>query len=447
MAMLNNTEHHVSDLAKYIEFDPTGSNFDPTVKDVQKALSLIHSTAIGGIPVASETAPGIIQIATSTEVEAGIDGKKAVTPATLKGYLLRPRATETQVGVTKLATEQEALGFSDATVAISPAKMKTIFDRVTSNETRLGTIKTSSQTQATGGTDNTTAMTPLRVKQAILANTSPIASASETTQGTVRLATKEQTVQGASRDLAVTPYGFANANATESKFGTIKIANDQEVRNLSLRTVAVTPGALAGLQGTADQKGLVKLSNWGGDTSTALRADAPVVPNWIKVQGKELKNDIWLTANDLDTFTKGEIENNWLRTSNERFPAYSVANGDAGTRMWMRKWSGPQPYNSVVIDVSVLFNPIDGSGMKTYSAQVWKANADGNGLVQHLGDITVDMYQQKSGSKGHYWGYQTSRTLSFMWGNVQFWQEDGIVLIPINSRNVAFVNCKASWGG
>ncbi|WDS61705.1 hypothetical protein [Cronobacter phage vB_Cdu_VP8] len=448
MAMLNNTEHHVSDKAQWIEFDPTGSNFGPEVKDVQTALKLIDSTAIGGIPKASETVAGIIKLATSEEVNAGLVIDKAVTPATLKGYLVRPRATETVVGVTKLANEAETLGFSDQTTAVSPYRMSTIFSRVTANETRLGTIRTSSQTQATGGTDNTTAMTPLRVKQAILANSSPIASASETTQGTVRLATKEQTAQGASRDLAVTPYGFANTNATESSFGTLKLAADQDVRNLSRRDVAITPGALSGLQATTTQKGLVKLTHMSQDTTAALRADAPVVPNWTTINGKPLTGNIYIGANDVDAFTRSEIENNWVRNINQLMPAYSVGDGGPWDRVDLPRWGAANAvYRHVVVDVNVVFNPIDGSGTKFFRAQVWKTI---NGVPnQHYGDIYVDLRQEKGGSRGHYWGYQVSRSKSFMWGGniAYFGPNDGLAIIPIGNNYVAEVNYKASYGG
>lgn len=447
MAMLNNTEHHVSDKAQWIEFDPTGSNFGPEVKDVQTALQLIDVTAIGGIPAASETVAGIIKIATPTEVSAGIVPDKAVTPATLKGYLVRPRATESIVGVTKLANEAETLGFADQTTAISPFRMSTIFSRVTSNETRFGTIKTSSQTQATGGTDNTTAMTPLRVKQAILANSSPIASASETTQGTVRLATKEQTAQGASRDLAVTPYGFANTNATESSFGTLKLAADQDVRNLSRRDVAITPGALSGLQATTTQRGLVKLTHMNADTTAALRADAPVVPNWTKINNKPLTNDIWISAGDVDAFSRAEIENNWVRQNAEKMPAYATADGGAdGTEIYLQKWSANNSwYGHVCLDVNVVFNPIDGSGTKFFTAEIWKTINGAPGY--QIGSIYIAMNQNKGGSRGHYWGYQVSRTKSVMIGGVPFGPADGLMVRPVNNNYVAEVNYKASWGG
>ena len=79
----NNTYQHVSNESIYVEFDPTGSNFPDTITNVQAALAAISPSGVNGVPEATTTTPGIIQIATPQEVIDGLDKSKAVTPASL----------------------------------------------------------------------------------------------------------------------------------------------------------------------------------------------------------------------------------------------------------------------------------------------------------------------------------------------------------------------------
>jgi hypothetical protein len=62
---------------------------------------------------------GIIQLATSAEVQTGTDANKAVTPATLQACT----ATTTRLGVVSLATAAETITGSDNTKAITPADL------------------------------------------------------------------------------------------------------------------------------------------------------------------------------------------------------------------------------------------------------------------------------------------------------------------------------------
>lgn len=90
-----------------------------------KILSLIESS--GGD--ASQTEKGMIEIASSAEVQAGISGTHAVTPLTLK--LLT--ATLTRAGLIELATEAEALAGTDANRAISPVVLNSVLDDALNN--------------------------------------------------------------------------------------------------------------------------------------------------------------------------------------------------------------------------------------------------------------------------------------------------------------------------
>ena len=85
---------------------------------------------------ATETAQGSIELATQAEVNAGTDGKRAVTPATLSGRT----ATETRTGVIELATQAEVNAGTDTERAVTPATL----------EVRLATLADTSAQSLTG---------------------------------------------------------------------------------------------------------------------------------------------------------------------------------------------------------------------------------------------------------------------------------------------------------
>lgn len=73
--------------------------------------------------LATETTTGVVELATTAEVQAGTDSVRAVTPAGLVGRT----ATETRAGLVELATAAEAQGLTDAVRALSPAGLASAF--------------------------------------------------------------------------------------------------------------------------------------------------------------------------------------------------------------------------------------------------------------------------------------------------------------------------------
>jgi hypothetical protein len=70
---------------------------------------------------ATTTVLGLVYLATSAEVQTGVDSVKAVTPATLSART----ATETRTGIAEIATQTETnTGTDDATI-VTPLKLKT----------------------------------------------------------------------------------------------------------------------------------------------------------------------------------------------------------------------------------------------------------------------------------------------------------------------------------
>ena len=89
-------------------------------------------------PDASETVKGIVELATTTEVQTGTDTVRAVTPAGLAART----ATDTRTGVVELATTAEATTGTDTARAVTPAGVKAVGD------TKLGIVSGSGLTDA-----------------------------------------------------------------------------------------------------------------------------------------------------------------------------------------------------------------------------------------------------------------------------------------------------------
>ena len=79
------------------------------------------------LKTATETVKGVVELATSAEVLAGVDTERAVTPAGLKvafgEFYLVPAATETVAGKIAIATESEVTDGAVSTKAVTPATL------------------------------------------------------------------------------------------------------------------------------------------------------------------------------------------------------------------------------------------------------------------------------------------------------------------------------------
>ena len=139
---------------------------------IVKDLVVAGTLTVGGSPVsgaaASETVPGILEIATSAEVITGTDNARAVSPAGLAALT----GTTARAGLLELATDGEAQTGTDTARAITAANLQA----VTGTETRKGVLELATNAEAVTGTDTARATTPAGVAAAIAAipgSTSP----------------------------------------------------------------------------------------------------------------------------------------------------------------------------------------------------------------------------------------------------------------------------------
>jgi hypothetical protein len=194
---------------------------------------------------ASDTTPGLIQLATTAEVQAGTDTTKALTP----GRLVSRTATETRTGLVELASTAEAVAGTDTTRAVTPAGLAASIAALPAmpqaSEATAGILRLATQADVTTGTDDTKAITPLKLAARLV-------HASETQRGLLELATQAEVTAGATDLAAVTPLKLQQklttvlpVQATETVAGILEVASFNDVNTGIDHSTAVTPQGLA----------------------------------------------------------------------------------------------------------------------------------------------------------------------------------------------------------
>jgi hypothetical protein len=123
-------------------------------------LSANRTLTVGA---ASDTATGVVELATDAETQTGSDTARVITPANLSART----ATESRTGVAELSTNAEALTGTDTARVTTPANVKHVLDSRTASESATGLVELATTGEVTTGTDTTRVVTPAGVKAAI----------------------------------------------------------------------------------------------------------------------------------------------------------------------------------------------------------------------------------------------------------------------------------------
>lgn len=206
-------------------------SFDFVVLDADPGTITVGDTTYD-LPAATEGASGLVELATSAEVQLGTDTQRAITPAGLAART----ATTTRTGIARLATSAEVIAgvVADAVVTVA-----TLVDRVAST-TLAGLVELATDAETQAGTDATRAVTPVGLASR---------TATESRTGLVELATSAEAQAGADTARAVTPSALAAVTATTARRGLVELATTGEAQAGSDATRAVTPAALAAVLG------------------------------------------------------------------------------------------------------------------------------------------------------------------------------------------------------
>jgi hypothetical protein len=257
-------------------------------------------------PYATTLVPGIIEIATDAETQAGTDTTRAVTPSSLSSRT----ATETRSGIAEIANQAEANAGVDDTRIITPLKLfgvlssgaidsndillnpvingnlnvqtalndavydidspaNTILvvesavgqvdiDVVQATETQRGAAEIATQIETNAGTNDLTILTPLKLAQFIASGqiTAPEIPLDPSINGSVNVqqaltdAIYDIDSPGATLSITETATGQIDIDivqATEGQLGGAQIATDVETQALALDNVIVTPLKLGNL--------------------------------------------------------------------------------------------------------------------------------------------------------------------------------------------------------
>lgn len=228
------------------------------------------------VAAATTSNAGVLAIATDSDVQAGVETQKAVTPANLGART----ATETRTGLVELATTAEATAGTDAARAMTPA---TTGAAITS---RLAT-----NAEVLSGSNTTKAVTPAGLSAR---------TATTSRTGLVELATADETIAGTAENRAVTPYGLSSAidsivtNATESKAGVVQLATTTEAAAGTNTTKAVTAaGVQSAITGFSGNINNAKVTATGATTARTLaqRFADGITPKDFGASGNGTTND------------------------------------------------------------------------------------------------------------------------------------------------------------
>lgn len=228
----------------------------------------VESISFGDVeftyPYANESNPGIAEIATTEEAQAGIDKTRIVTPFTLQ----QVTATTERKGVLEIATNSEAQAGTDNTRALTPANLQ----QVTATATRKGVVELATDAEAQAGTDDTRALTPKSL-QAV--------TATESRNGIVELATTAEAQGGTESSHVLTPAALQTVTATQTRKGIVELATNAEAQTGTDAEKAVTPAALKAVTATTGRRGLIAVATDAEALAGTNNSDA-IVPTSLK---------------------------------------------------------------------------------------------------------------------------------------------------------------------
>lgn len=151
-----------------VRYAVNGLNYRSTVTNNSSTPGTNSNWIEDTMAQATETFPGIAEIATFAETNAGLDDSKIVTSLKLVGYInsVIVQATESALGVLRIASQALTNAGTDDTTAVTPKKLTSYINSVLvqATESILGVLRISTQAQANAGTDDATAITPKKMR-------------------------------------------------------------------------------------------------------------------------------------------------------------------------------------------------------------------------------------------------------------------------------------------
>lgn len=268
---------------------------------------------------ATESLEGVAEIATQSEVDAGVDTSKFVTPATFNSAITTiladpaslPDATEDQQGVLEIATQSETDAGVDDSRAVTPLKLKTYVDNPVNipfaTEVQRGIAEIATQVEVDAGADDTKFVTPAKLSSnvtTIISNPSNLPDATTAQKGVAELATQTEVNTGSDTERIVTPSTLSTyvsnelstyvsnptnlPDATEAQKGVAELATQAEVNTGTDDERIVTPLKLQTkldslASGTITQYEELEITTWSQYAPETVTHSLGTVPKLIQL--------------------------------------------------------------------------------------------------------------------------------------------------------------------
>lgn len=259
------------------------------------------ATGAINVPDATTAQKGVILLATTPDINAGVNTTKAVTPAQLAAALGAVTgindASETTKGIVELATVPEATTGTDTVRAVTPAGLAARTPDAT--DTVKGLVELATPAESVTGTDTVRAVSP-----AGLAARTP--NSSTAARGLIQLASSGEVITGTDTLKAVSPATLQALTALTTRAGIVRLATNVEAAAGLLTDVAVSPS---------------QLSLGGIPVGSILMWPVEQIPtNWAKCEGQEYLISNYPTLHSLLVTNTAFIEItgiSWNATTNE----------------------------------------------------------------------------------------------------------------------------------
>jgi hypothetical protein len=255
------------------------------------------------VPDATDSQKGIIQIATTADVNSGTNTTKAVTPKQLMDTVQAVQgisdATTTVKGIVELAQISD-LNPNSSTVPVGNENdvvtVEGLYNRtITATETDRGLVQVATAQEVTDGVSTGT-VTKVITPELLLERVADTANI-----GLVKLAdptdvnVNSNTATGGTENDVVTIEGLLSRNATDSKVGLVQLATYQDAVDAISTDKALTPMTASIYKTTT---GLINL--WLNDS----------IPNgWIKLDGTEIDRTIYSNLFTVLVLDNGYVSN------------------------------------------------------------------------------------------------------------------------------------------
>lgn len=318
---------------------------------------------------ATESYKGVVELATSSEVIAGTDNTRVITPSSLSALT----ANTSRAGLIATATNAETQALTSTTKAVTPSSLFSC----TATNTRRGVVELATGAETATGTDTTRAITPA----GLLSRTATTDRA-----GVVELATTAETTSGTDSTRAVTPQGLSQLSSTADRRGLIELATDAEVITGTDTARAVTPKSLHNFLDSKFYSVVVDAASLGAASWADTNIPSGVRRVVFAASGlvSDTSGEVYIRLGDNSSYTSDYVSR---RTTNVDTDAIGTTTSDTVNNF---KLSVGNVFGSPAKDIKVVMDLVDeANGVWMISSEMHAGSANAGTFTHAIGRATL----------------------------------------------------------